>query len=67
MDYFNIYKMVWEFHKKHLEGINNGIANWDEIVTDADELYNKYEKCKFIKDLLIAELNELERISKKEV
>ena len=63
MDYFNIYKDVWNFHKRYCnEQITE--ASLEEAIRESKEIHKKYNKSKFVKDLLLTVLNELDRVYK---
>lgn len=64
--YFEIWKEVWDFHKKWC---NNGDTDkeWKQIVEESGDIMKQYEgkpEQNFIKDLLLAVLSELEKIDK---
>ena len=63
MDYFNIYKDVWNFHKRYC---NEQITedSLEEAIRESKEIHKKYNKSKFVKDLLVTVLNELDRTYK---
>lgn len=68
MDYFGMYRDIWNYHKKYIDKI--GFADdkmWNSIIQDASELGKKYGNCKFIEALIMNEVNEFERIAKKTV
>lgn len=60
MEYFNIYKDVWEFHKRYCK-TQDSEAFWNEVITESSKIYEKYNKSKFVKGLLVAVLVELNR------
>ena len=60
MDYWNLYKDVWNFHKKFSE-IKDTDEYWQAVIDESDEISKKYNKQKFANDLLIAVISELER------
>ncbi len=63
MDYFSMYGDVWKFHKKYIDGVKTDDTSfWKSIVDEADELTTKYDRCKFIVNLVMTELEEFERI-----
>lgn len=64
-DYFEMYKDVWAFHKKYIEKICARDEYWQAVVADADVIVEKYGNCKFMRDLIFAEITEFERIYKK--
>ena len=49
--------------KKYIDGVKtDDTAFWKSIVDEADELTTKYDRCKFIVNLVMTELEEFERI-----
>ena len=60
MDYFNIYKDVWNFHKKYKE-VQTTDEYWDNVINESNELGRKYNS-RFASALIIAVLEELEQI-----
>ena len=56
MDYFKMYKDIWELHKKYIDKVDSRDDEiWKSIIVEADELTKKYDNCKFIKNLVMAE------------
>lgn len=66
MDYFEVYREIWQFHKQYIGRICNKDEFWEAVIADADKLQKKYDNLRFAKDLILAELMEFERISKEE-
>lgn len=64
MDYFMIYRDVWQLHKQYIDRICNKDEFWEALIADADKLYKKYDNSRFAKDLILAEMSEFERICK---
>lgn len=64
MDYFTIFRDIWSFHKQYVDKIRDDDEIWENVITDADKLYKKYDNSRFAKDLILAEMSEFERISK---
>jgi hypothetical protein len=63
MDYFKMYKDIWELHKKYIDKVDSRDDEiWKSIIVEANELTKKYDNCKFIKNLVMAELEEFERL-----
>ncbi|MDE7433195.1 MAG: hypothetical protein K2N34_14950 [Lachnospiraceae bacterium] len=64
MNYFELYKEVWQLHKKY-SGIqqSNDMA-WGNLIEEADTIVKRYESSRFARDLVTSVLNELERKSK---
>ena len=63
MDYFNIYKDVWEFHKKYQQ-VQTNDEYWETVVNESNQISEQYGKCSFVNDLLLTVISELERIYK---
>ena len=60
MNYVEVYKTVLDFHRKH-SSILNTDEYWDSVVSESDSIAKKYDNCRFVRDLLLAVINELER------
>lgn len=63
MDYWNIYKDVWNFHKKY-QNVQTTDEYWQAVVNESNQITQKYKDCKFVIDLLLAVIEELKRIYK---
>lgn len=63
MDYFNIYKDVWNFHKKY-QNVQMDDAYWNAVIHDSTEIAERYENNDFVRGLLLAITDELERFYK---
>lgn len=63
MDYWNLYKNVWDFHKKFSK-IQTDDVYWEAVVNESCEIAKKYDNQKFAIALLLAVIDELERIYK---
>lgn len=63
MEYWNLYKDVWNFHKKY-SNVQTDDAYWEAVVDESVQIANRYNNCKFVRDLLLAVTNELERKAK---
>lgn len=64
MNYFEMYRDVWNFHKKYIDGICDNDEFWQAVVDESDVIAKKYQNCKFIINLLLAEITEFERLYK---
>ena len=63
MDYFSMYGDVWKFHKKYINKVKLDDATlWEQIVNEADALTTKYDRYRFIVNLVMTELEEFERL-----
>ena len=60
MNYVEVYKTVLDFHRKH-SNILNTEEYWDSVVTESDAIAKQYDNCRFVRDLLLAVVGELER------
>ena len=63
MDYWNLYKDVWNFHKKYSK-VQTDDAYWKAVVSESNQIAKKYDNQKFPVSLLLAVVGELERIYK---
>ena len=64
MNYFEMYKSVWEFHKKYIDHITDTDEFWEAVVDEGNQISKKYGECKFIVNLVLGEITEFERIYK---
>lgn len=62
MNYWDIYKDVWNLHKKYSKAENTE-EYWDRLTTDASKVQVKHH-CRFCDDLVKSVLEELERVCK---
>ncbi len=60
MNYFEVYREVWSFHKKH-SVVRLDDAYWDSVVEDMVTLCSKYDNNPFVVSLCMTVLEELER------
>lgn len=59
MDYFSMYGDVWKFHKKYIDKVKTDDAVlWEQIANEVDALTTKYDRCRFIVNLVMTELEE---------
>lgn len=63
MDYWNLYKDVWNLHKKY-SNVQTDDAYWEAVVDESGQIAKKYDNHKFAIALLLAVIDELERIYK---
>ena len=63
MNYFEIYKDIWNFHKKYQQ-IQATDEYWESLINEGNQIVNKHDKCKFVRALLLAVIDEFERIYK---
>lgn len=64
MNYFEMYKVIWDFHKKHIDGDFESDAFWTDVLDEAGQIAKKYENNDFITNLLMNELNEIDKIAR---
>ena len=62
MDYFAIYQDIWKFHKKYINDTRNDDDFWKSLVEDGEKISSKYSQCKFVIALVLAEMEEIERL-----
>ena len=63
MNYFEIYKDVWNFHKKYQQ-VQSTDEYWEAVINESTQIAKKYDNCKFVRSLLLAIVDELERVYK---
>lgn len=63
MDYWNLYKDVWNFHKKY-SNVQIDDSYWQAVVDESGQIAKKYDNAKLAIALLFAVIAELERIYK---
>lgn len=63
MDYFEVYRDIWNFHKRYRD-IQNTEEFWNEVIAESSKIYEKYNKNKFVLDLLVTVVNEIDRVYK---
>ena len=64
MNYFEMYRDVWNFHKQYFESISGSDEFWEIVIEKTNNIAKKYNNCNFICDLLLVEITELERLCK---
>ena len=64
MNYFEAYKDVWIFHKKYIDIVSDKDEFWNAVTEDSRILAKKYQECDFIKNLVLNEIDEFERLVK---
>ena len=62
-DYWGLYQDVWNFHKKYSK-VQTDDAYWEAVVDESGQIAKKYDNHKFVIALLLAVIDELERIYK---
>lgn len=63
MDYFKMYKSAWDFHKKYSD-VREDDSYWERVANESSEIAKQYNECKFVVELLLAVVTELERVYK---
>lgn len=62
-EYFSFWELAWKFHKKWSDNKGSD-TEWEQIVDEAQKICKKHEDKPFIKSLVLAVLDELERVDK---
>lgn len=63
MNYVEIYKDVLSFHRNHSK-IEDSERFWQGVIDDSEQIFKKYGRMKFVKELLLTVIGELERKAK---
>lgn len=66
--YFNLWAEAWNFHKKYATP-GDSEEFWEQLVNESGEIMKEYEdkpEHDFIKDLVVAIVAEIERVSKRQ-
>lgn len=63
MDYYRMVVDCWRFFKKYQTPVS-AESYWDQMAADAKKIALRYKECRFVKDLLLAMMEEIERIFK---
>ena len=65
-EYFEINRLVWVFFKRYLDAVKEDVTaeGWQKIYADAETICDKYP-CQYCKDLVFAQLTELEDVCRK--
>lgn len=50
MDYFKMYKSVWDFHKKYSD-VREDDSYWERVANESSEIAKRYNECKFVVNL----------------
>lgn len=66
-DYFQIYRDVWQWHKKYIDLARDTESFWCSFLADAEVLHKRYNDSKFARDIIQAEIAEFERVVRKDV
>lgn len=65
MNYFDLYKDIWSWHKKY-SSVEDSDKYWQQVLAEGEQIQNKYN-CQFATDLMMAIINELERKGKEQM
>lgn len=60
---YDMFTDCWKFYKKYAD-VKEDDAYWEAVVNESNEISKKYGECKFIINLVLAVIDELERIYK---
>lgn len=63
MNYVEVYKVILNFHRKY-SNILNADEYWESVVSESDAIAKQYGNCRFVRDLLLAVISELETKAK---
>lgn len=63
MNYVEIYKAVLDFHRKYSK-VQDTDEYWAGVINGSNKIARQYNNTKFVIDLLVAVIKELERKSK---
>ena len=65
--YFDIWRLVWDFHKKYSNVIGTD-EYWERLIAESGKIVEQYRglpQYEFIKDLMLSIIGEIERIDKR--
>lgn len=65
--YFDIWKSVWDLHKRYAGTSINDDVQWSNLLDEAKNLKQQFEnspEASFARDLILATCSEIERSSK---
>ena len=63
LNYVEVYKTVLDFHRKHSKAEDTD-QYWESVIDESEQISKKYGGQKFVVNLLLAVLTELERKAK---
>lgn len=64
LDAARLFKDIWELYKSYYSE-KLGDKLWEQILEEGHGLHKKYQQSAFSKEMIVAVISELERISKK--
>lgn len=62
-NYVEVYKSVLDFYRKYSK-VENTDKYWENVIDESEQISRKYNKQKFVVDLLVSVISELERKGK---
>lgn len=65
LDAARLFRGCWELYRKYY-GQKMSKELWDQFVEETELLYQKFKKAPMAKELIMAVVNEIERIDKRE-
>lgn len=65
LDYYRVYGDIFNFHKKY-SLVRDSPEYWEQLDKEAHEILDQYNHAKFVADLVVAVIIELERVAGKE-
>lgn len=60
MNYIEVYKSVLNYHRKYSQ-VRNDDSYWQEVFESARAIEKEFSNNKFVTDMLVTVINELER------
>lgn len=60
---YDEFTTVWRFYKKYAD-VKDNDEYWEQVVSESSTISKKYNESKFIIDLVLAVITELERVYK---
>lgn len=63
LNYVEVYKTVLDFHRKHSR-VEDTDRYWESVIDESEQISKKYGGQKFVVNLLLAVISELERKAK---
>lgn len=66
MNYFDLYKDIWSWHKKY-SSVENSDEYWKQVLAEGEQIQKKYNNCQFVTDLMMTVIGELERKGKEQM
>lgn len=61
--YYSVFTSEWKFFRKYSD-VKDNDEYWENVVEESGEIVKGYENSRLSRDLILAALSELERISK---